>query len=95
MPTVLTTNKTTNQTLVPFLAAFHNASPFQISDQIKTGARNAHPQSDINGQDCPPHPPIMFPHPPIMLYITPLAISRPEVSSMMTIGWLTADLLTY
>lgn len=69
MPTVLTTSKTTNQTLVPFLAAFHNASPFQTNDQTMTSPKNGHHQSDIKDQDCP-QPPIMFPaQPPIMLYI--------------------------
>lgn len=60
MPTVLTTSKTTNQTLVPRRAAFHNASPFQTSDQIKTGIRSDHPQPVINDQDCPPQPPIIL-----------------------------------
>ena len=64
MPTVLTTSMTTNQTLAPFLTAFHNASPFQTSAQIKTGTKSGHPQPAINDQDCPPHP-------PIMLYIKP------------------------
>ena len=69
MPTVFTSSKITNQTLAPRRADFHNASPFQISDQIKTGARNSHPQPAINDQDCPPHPPIIPPQFPIMLYI--------------------------
>jgi len=34
MPTVLTTNKTTNHPKSSFLAAFHKAIPFQTTDQI-------------------------------------------------------------
>ena len=59
MPTVLTTSIMTNQTLAPRRAAFHNASPFQTSDQIKTSVKSGHPQPAINDQGCPPNPLIM------------------------------------